>query len=280
MVNVGNVSVGVGKTLQVVDGIKYKALQAEFDAYKLSSENQYSDMLTEKDEQISNLQRDYEDLLSNAIDPMEYDSMKAQYEERIEQIEQERDSYRSEKEYMNQELGYYRENCMEPFIAATLFDCRQIIGNPTDFHLPNDLRKFRPHCFEGITMVEIRSEQLPPNIEEIGDYAFKDTNLEDVEISDTKIKKIGVGAFYNCKFNSITLPSTIESIGRDAFTLEPYIRTSYAKTLKLTCLATTPPSVEYQSLISCKAIYVPSECLSAYKNADGWKAYSSLISGI
>ena len=35
MSNFGKVSVGVGKTLQVVDGQKYVTLQAEYDAYKI-----------------------------------------------------------------------------------------------------------------------------------------------------------------------------------------------------------------------------------------------------
>ena len=47
MSNFGKVSVGVGKTLQVVDGQKYVTLQAEYDAYKISSQAAFDASMNE-----------------------------------------------------------------------------------------------------------------------------------------------------------------------------------------------------------------------------------------
>ena len=95
--------------------------------------------------------------------------------------------------------------------------------------------------------------------------------ITDVVIPNT-ISAIKPYAFKHCRVNSITMHHEISSIGEEAF--------CYSKLKNVYCEATTPPAGgtamfdEYAS--GCK-IYVPVGSGAAYKAADGWKGYASII---
>lgn len=83
------------------------------------------------------------------------------------------------------------------------------------------------------------------------------------------ITKFGPYAFYGCKLQEITVPSTVTAINNKAFEDCRYLK-------KINLLPTTPPSLGTDALRDTPnelKIYVPQGTLSAYQDADGWKDY-------
>ena len=116
---------------------------------------------------------------------------------------------------------------------------------------------------------------IPSYVGRIGSYAFQGcTGLTSITIPDS-VKSIDLNAFASCTgLTSITIPSGVTSIGAYAF--------EYCTALTdIRMLPTTPPSLT-SSLASgglnssCK-ITVPKGCGNAYKSAEVWSNYASII---
>ena len=59
---------------------------------------------------------------------------------------------------------------------------------------------------------------FPKTLGSIGEYAFESTNLKTVDLSNTQIKKLPNGSFYNCQqLNDVKLPIELTDIGECAF---------------------------------------------------------------
>ena len=101
----------------------------------------------------------------------------------------------------------------------------------------------------------------------------------------TDVTRIGQDCFKDSSYLQIlTLPSSVTSIADHAFDDCPSLT-------RLNILAETPPTLEYyaqgydaiKTLMTGNAnvvVYVPSTALTAYRNATGWSAYSSMIESI
>lgn len=57
---------------------------------------------------------------------------------------------------------------------------------------------------------------LPPDINEINDHMFAESNLTKIRIPN-KVKRIGASAFNNCPLKSIDIPNSVTEIGKSAF---------------------------------------------------------------
>lgn len=97
-------------------------------------------------------------------------------------------------------------------------------------------------------------------------------NLESVNIPEG-VTTIGNQVLYDCfKFKHVEMPSTVTSIGFNCF-----YRVGITE---LVMHAVVPPSLSNGDLgngSSAKAIYVPDESVEAYKTADGWSRYASVV---
>ena len=114
------------------------------------------------------------------------------------------------------------------------------------------------------------------NIVSIGNYCFSGcTSITTLDFSNA-LKTIGDSAFKECGFTTITIPSTVTSIGGSAFEQNNvYASTRWAK-----CLAVTPPADCDRFTFTSKAtykIYVPDDSVDAYKAATNWSTYISRI---
>ena len=82
------------------------------------------------------------------------------------------------------------------------------------------------------------------------------------------IKEFTKGAFCNNLAESLTIPKTVEKIGKSVFLTCDKLKTIY-------CKATIPPTLSDSSslpfVLNFVTIYVPQNSLTAYKNADIWK---------
>ena len=168
-------------------------------------------------------------------------------------------------------------------VRAEIKDCVTKIDKDAFFHFEN---------LTGVTLtnslIEIGREAfyacyglihvvIPNNVTSIGKLAFYTCRgLRDVTFGNS-VTTIEASAFNLCEaLTTITLPSSVTSLGDGAFNQCHDLRT-------VTCEATTPPTMGLAVFGDDKwlsYIYVPAESVNAYKAADGWKDYASLIKPI
>ncbi len=109
----------------------------------------------------------------------------------------------------------------------------------------------------------------------LGQHLFSDfINLTSIDIPST-VTEFGTMCFSGCGFETFTIPSQITTLGNEPFRKCLSLHTVY-------CEPTTPPTASTSALIfnGCTAlthIYVPSESVEAYKQANGWSNYASII---
>ena len=104
----------------------------------------------------------------------------------------------------------------------------------------------------------------------IGNWAFYNAHeLQNLEIPEG-VTEIGDGAFYGCTYlEDLVLPSSVQSIGDNTFAL-------CSKLNKIVVNAVTPPSVQAKTFYDVKRqipVYVPDECVDAYKNDAYWQEF-------
>ena len=106
--------------------------------------------------------------------------------------------------------------------------------------------------------------------------AFFNCNFTSITIP-TSVTSIGESCFYYCTgLASVTIPDSVTSIGNNAFN-------GCSSLTSVTIEATTPPTLgtgAFTSNASGRKIYVPSASVSAYQSASGWSNYASDIETI
>lgn len=167
-------------------------------------------------------------------------------------------------------------------VRAEIKDCVTKIDKDAFFHfenlsgvtLPNSLIEIGEEAFYACSV--LYSVVIPNNVTSIGRLAFCSCGLRDVTFGNS-VTTIEANAFVRCeKLRTITLPSSVTSLGDGAFSHCHVLGT-------VTCKATTPPTMGDTVFGDDRwltAIYVPSGSVNAYKAADGWKDYASIIKPI
>ena len=131
------------------------------------------------------------------------------------------------------------------------------------------------NAFCGCTALQtVKSQSGANNVKTIGERAFCDcSSLYDVRFSNG-MTSIGKNAFHGCtKLENLTLPAKLASIGDFAF--------SYSGLKTLTVNMTTPININanvfYEVDLSQCTLYVPKGCKDAYKNANVWKKFGTIL---
>lgn len=129
---------------------------------------------------------------------------------------------------------------------------------------------------------DIVAVEVPEIVQTIGEYAFCDNNILANIVLNEGLQRIEGQAFQHGVYTAVTIPSTVTYIGWNAFnTSEEQGQDQH--TFTLTCLATTPPTLDDPEGVTfgdprlLSAIYVPDGSVSAYQEA--WSAYASKIQG-
>lgn len=134
---------------------------------------------------------------------------------------------------------------------------------------------------EGAFYICDRLEQvmMPRGVEVIGDSAFFGTALTDIIIPEG-VKAIGYGICYECiDLATITLPSSLVKLGDYAFY-------GCESTIEIQMSSEVPPVMEidvdgfnnsFEYRVADYRIYVPSESVELYRNAEGWQKYADKI---
>ena len=139
--------------------------------------------------------------------------------------------------------------------------------NLTAVTLPESVVTLGSDAFSGCQ--SLKTIKIPSKVTAIPDRCFVScSSLENVTIPEG-VTTLGLYAFSNCRFKTLTLPSTITKIDDGVFSHNNNLRT-------ITCNAVTPPmlgnNVFYYSATS--SVKVPLQSIAAYRQADGWKNIS------
>ena len=164
--------------------------------------------------------------------------------------------------------------------------------NIVSITLPTNLKRIEKEAF---WYTKITSITIPTGVQVIKEFAFGSSSLTSVQFSEGLIS-IEKGAFYSCEILSLKFPESLQAIGESAFwgnrglisiTIPKGVQNigteSFFACSKLTTATfrgINPPRVKdpFNTLINPIArIYVPKGRLEVYKNDEGFKRYSNVL---
>ena len=176
-----------------------------------------------------------------------------------------------------------------------------------DLVIPNSVTSIGDYAFYGCS--SLTSITIPESVTSIGNWAFGNcSSLTSINVNannpnycaidgvlfnkdqttliqypggkqgaytiPNSVTSIGERAFSGCKsLTSITIPNSVTSIGDWAF--------DACKSLtSITCEAATPPTIggtnTFDGVSKSIPVYVPCECVEAYKAASGWSDFTNI----
>ena len=137
--------------------------------------------------------------------------------------------------------------------------------------IPNTVTKIDFQAFDDCYTLE--SVAIPNSVTYIGFFAFRRCKtLTNVTIPNS-VTCLDYSAFYDSGLTSVTIGSSITVIASGTFTSCPLT--------SVTCFAPTPPTMEEREIFddevySSATLYVPKNCLSAYRSANWWKDFTTI----
>ena len=168
----------------------------------------------------------------------------------------------------------------------------------TSVVIPNSVTSIGDYAFfgcDGLTSVVI-----PNSVTSIGNYAFSACGgLTTITIPNS-VTTIGDDAFSHCSgLTSVVIPNSVTSIGNEAFyycvgltsvtignsvaSIGNYAFEKCHKLGTVTSLNPTPPTCGagvFNEISSYARLKVPENSISAYKSANVWKDFYSIVTGI
>lgn len=137
--------------------------------------------------------------------------------------------------------------------------------------LPESLEAIGSSAFYGNQ--SLKSVNIPAKVKKIEAQAFSHCGLTNLVIQEG-VQTIGGIAFYENPLQKLTLPSTVTSIGGNAFGNNNNLQS-------IICNAVTPPKLGENAFgyNASTTVKVPLQSIAAYRQANGWKNFSNYCSG-
>ena len=137
--------------------------------------------------------------------------------------------------------------------------------------LPESLEAIGSSAFYGNQ--SLKSVNIPAKVKKIEAQAFSHCGLTNLVIQEG-VQTIGGIAFYENPLQKLTLPSTVTSIGGNAFGNNNNLQS-------IICNAVTPPTLGENAFgyNASTTVKVPLQSIAAYRQANGWKNFSNYCSG-
>ena len=148
--------------------------------------------------------------------------------------------------------------------------------NMTRVTIPTSVTKIDGCAFEGCS--GLMGVVIPNSVTYLGVDAFaRCSGLKSINIPNS-VTKIDQLAFSNCTgLTSATIGSGVTNIESKAFT-------GCSALKSVTCMATTPPTMKAKdcfdtSTYNTATLTVPKKSLNAYKSADWWRMFNTIVAG-
>lgn len=144
----------------------------------------------------------------------------------------------------------------------------------TSFTIPESVTTIGSYAFSGTKLKSIR---IPGNVSVIGTYAFGNCNKLTSVVIENGVTSIGEQAFSSCsRLGSVVIPESVTSIGKQAFY-------NCLDLTSITVKPIVPPTGGEQMIVKYQSntrIYVPSQSVDSYKQAEYWSGLASIIEPI
>jgi hypothetical protein len=144
----------------------------------------------------------------------------------------------------------------------------------TSVTIPNSVTSIGSYAFSGCS--GLTSVTIPNSVTSIGYAAFRDcSGLTSVTIPNS-VTSIEYSAFYQCSgLTSVTIGSGIKSIESYAFAKCPELTDVYCHAINVPSTFTDAFNDSY---IEYATLHVPAESVNAYRAAEPWKNFKSIVS--
>ena len=151
--------------------------------------------------------------------------------------------------------------------AAAFIGCAGL----TSIEIPSSVITIGASAFSGCK--GLTAVSIPSSVVELGSNAFVNcTSLSSLYLSEG-VAEMGRNTFTGCSsLTEVTLPSTITYIGTDAFSDCPILFTVHV-------MFKSPLKISASTFSTRRAatLYVPIGCVDAFKSADYWKDFKSIV---
>ena len=163
------------------------------------------------------------------------------------------------------------ESVTIPEGVTTIGECAFQSCNLNALTLPESLEKIGIYAFSGNQ--SLKSVNIPAKVKTIESNAFHNCGLTDLVIQEG-VQTIDNYAFESNSLQNLTLPSTIKSIGNEAFRYNNIFQS-------IICNAVMPPALgdNVFNIEITSSIKVPMASIAAYRKAYGWKDFSNYYGG-
>lgn len=159
--------------------------------------------------------------------------------------------------------------------ASSVISLKDVFSDNSDIYYFNELKYFvglKSLFWQFDRCRNLREVTLPKNVEESHNAFSYCESLSSVTIQDG-LKRIDDFTFCCSGLQSIVIPASVAYIGGYAFDCESL--------KEVTILATRPPKDDNSCIgDNAEVIYVPSSSINLYREAEGWKKWSSKFRGI
>ncbi len=157
-----------------------------------------------------------------------------------------------------------------PSIEDCFYNCTKL----KTVSLPEGMLTIDAYAFQKCEQLE--SITIPSSVKTIGKSAFDQCCSLQSIILPEGLERIANKAFYYTGLTSLTIPSTVTSIGNDFVYLAYSIKDIY-------CLATTPPTFTSSDVsipLGLLKVHVPSSALEIYRDDPIWSNFSDYLVAI